>query len=110
MRPAADTDFSVDVEGIGHFRFARRRLGDEMRIWAEYSRITEGVPPTKGFGQVAGSIAAIKVLMVEADPPFVMDDMDPLDPKTFTRIVQVHDSLREKEESFRSGAKPPGKT
>lgn len=101
-RPAAATDFFVVVDGVGNFSFAKRKLADEMRITAEYSRLTEGVEtPTVWLELVAGWISALKILMVSAPDGWDIDEMDPLDQDTYTTLGKVHQALRDKETSFR---------
>ena len=102
-------DFTVPVEGIGAFTFAKRKLRDEMAIAAEYSRLTEGVDtPTPFLEAVAGWISTLKVLTVAAPDDWNIEDMDPLDAGTFAKLRTVHAALREKEGSFRGAGKKPG--
>jgi len=109
MRDPASTDFSVDVEGVGSFRFARRTLRDEMRISAEFARMAEGVDlvdakvgsPEYFLSQVGGWISPLKVLTVSAPDGWDLDSMDPLDEDTYSKLMRVHDALRAKEGSFR---------
>lgn len=108
-RTPAATDFFVDVEGIGNFSFARRMLRDEMRIAAEYSRITEGVEtPTEWLQFVGTWVSTLKVLTVTAPDGWDIDAMDPLDQETYANLRDVHAALREKEQSFRAGKKGAG--
>lgn len=101
-RAIAVTDFPVDVEGVGHFSFAKRTLRDELRIGAEYSRLTEGVEtPTEWLAIVAGWVAALTVLTVSAPSGWDVEKMDPLDPDTYDNLRKVHAALRDKESSFR---------
>lgn len=109
-RQPAATDFFVPVEGVGTFSFAKRMLRDELRIAAEYSRLTEGVEtPTDWLAIVAGWIAALKVLTVTAPEGWDIDVMDPLDQDTYDKLRKVHAALREKENSFRKGKTETGK-
>ncbi len=102
------TDFHVTVEGVGTFSFARRTMRDELRLSAEYSRITEGADPVpQWFDFIATAIAALKVLTVSAPDGWDVDQMDPLDDTTYDRITSVFRALREKEGSFRRGANGP---
>lgn len=102
-RTPAATDFFVTVEGIGTFSFAQRKLRDELRIAAEYSRITEGVEnPTPWLALVGGWIAAISVLAVTVPHGWDIEEMDPLDQDTYDKLRRVHEELRKKEQSFRS--------
>lgn len=101
-RPAAATDFHVPVDGIGTFSFAKRTLRDELRIGAEYSRLTEGVEtPSAWLSIVAGWISVLKVLTVAAPAGWDIEAMDPLDQETYDKLREVHEALREKERSFR---------
>lgn len=108
-RSSAATDFFVDVPNVGAFSFAKRTLRDELRIAAEYSRLTEGVEtPTEWLQMVGGWIAALTVLTVSAPAGWNIETMDPLDPETYGKLAAVHMALREKEQSFRSGAAKAG--
>lgn len=106
-RDISPTDFFVDVGGIGNFSFGQRKLRDELRIAAEYSRLTEGVEtPTEWLAIVAGWISALTVLTVSAPDGWNLDDMDPLDQETYDKLHTVHAALRSKENSFRKGKTP----
>jgi hypothetical protein len=107
-RAPAATDFHVDVDGVGQFVFAKRTMRDELRIAAEYSRLTEGVEtPTNFLATVAGWISTLKALTVEAPHGWDLDEMDPFDDETHEKILKVYASLRVKEGSFRKGKNPP---
>lgn len=110
QRTPLPTDFTVEVESVGVFRFAKRAMRDEMRIAAEYSRLTEGVDtPTIWLETVATWISTLKVLIVTAPPGWEdMDALDPLDEDTYSRLMRVHRALREKEGSFRRPAASDG--
>lgn len=110
-RPSAATDFHIEVPNVGIFSFAKRTLRDEMKIAAEYSRLTEGVEtPTPWLGHVATWISALKVLTVSAPDNWDIDEMDPLDQETYGKLGAVHLALREKEDSFRAGKVKAGQT
>lgn len=101
-RAPASTDFHLDVDGVGHFVFAKRTMRDEMRIAAEYSRLTEGVEtPTPYLDTVAGWMATLKVLTVSAPHNWDPETMDPFEPESEERILKVYAALRVKEGSFR---------
>jgi len=109
-RPAHATDFTIPVDDIGTFRFGRRTLRDEMRIGAEYSRLTEGVEtPTASLDLIAGWIATLKVMTVEAPAGWDIDAMDPLDDGTYAKLLKVHAAFRQKESSFRLGKEQASK-
>lgn len=106
-RAPAATDFHVDVEGVGHFIFARRVMRDELRIASEYSRLTEGVEtPTPFLASVATWLSALKVLTVQAPHGWDLETLDPFDDESLDKVVLVFAALRAKEASFRRG---PGK-
>lgn len=106
MRTANATDFFVDVENVGRFRFGRRTMRDELRIGVEYSRLTEGVDtPTEFLALFAGIIAALTVLTVEAPKGWDIEAMDPLDQDSYNQLMEVHAALRAKEADFRRSAK-----
>lgn len=107
-RAASDTDFVVDVEGVGAFVFGRRKMADHIKINVEYARLTEGVMPTPWLDTVATWLSVLKVLTVRAPEGFVVDELDPLDEETYAKLLKVHSALRAKEDSFRPGAKAPG--
>jgi hypothetical protein len=98
------TDFYVDVKDIGRFRLAKRTMRDEFQIGAEYSRLTEGVDtPTPWLAQMATMVANLKVLAVTVPEDWNIDEMDPLDDESYSRIFRVYEALRAREDSFRSG-------
>ena len=111
MRAASSSDFTINVEGIGEFVFARRTLRDEMRIAAEYSRLTEGtLTPTPWLELVAGWVSTLKVLTVRAPAGFDdFDALDPLDEDVYASLSSIHRALREKEGSFRKRPDQAGK-
>jgi hypothetical protein len=77
-------------------------MRDELRIGAEYSRLTEGVDtPTSGLELLAGWIAALTVLTVTAPAGWDIELMDPLEDETYDKLRVVHQALRDKEYSFR---------
>lgn len=107
-RPNPATDFEVDVEGIGRFIFARRTLADETKIQVEFARITEGVTPTPWLGTLVDWQCTLSVLTVNSPPDWNVDEMDPLDDDTFSRLNAVYSALRAKELSFRRKPKQGG--
>jgi len=108
-REPQDSDFHVDVDGVGHFVFAHRTVRDEIRISAEFSRLTEGCEtPTSYLENMAGWISVLKVLTVEAPHGWEPERMDPLDEDTHPKIVKVFRALRAKEVEFRKAKNPAG--
>lgn len=100
-REALDTDFDLNVENVGSFTFGRRTMRDEIKIQVEYARMIEGVTPTDWLALVAGWISTLKVMIVRAPDNFIIDELDPLDNKTYTRLQRVDEALSAKERSFR---------
>lgn len=107
-RIGSPNDFEVKVEGIGTFTFGRRKLSDEVAIQVEYARIIDGVQPTEWLSLVAGWLSAFKVLTVRAPEGWNIEEMDPLDDNTYSKLSRVHAALVEKERSFRKGAQSNG--
>lgn len=102
-RSGSDTDFTVNVDQVGDFLFAKRTMRDEIKIQVEYARMIEGVEqPTEWLALVAGWIAALKTLVVKSPDGWDIDEMDPLDDETYAKMARVHRALVEKERSFRS--------
>lgn len=95
------TDFTVDVDGVGTFTFGRRTMRDEIKIQVEYARLIEGVEPTEWLESVAGWLATLRVLTVLAPDGWDIDDLDPLDSATYTKLARVNTELATKERSFR---------
>jgi hypothetical protein len=101
-RAPRSTDFTVPIENVGTFTFARRNMGDEMRIQSEYARILDGATPTDWLGTLAGWMATLKVLIVRAPDGWAdLDELDPFDPATYAKLSAVFGGLSEKEKSFR---------
>lgn len=100
----AKPDFQVDVEGIGQFTFRRRTIRDQMRIEGEVNRILGGsVTDNITLSTLSLYYATVSVLTVQAPTGWDMEEMDPLDDATFSKIADVFRSLRTAEEKFRAG-------
>lgn len=97
------TDYTVPVEGIGTFTFARRTMQDEIAIQRAYADILGGVKPTEWLEIVGNWIAVFKVLTVYAPSDWDIEKMDPLDTETYAKMNRVYNELRDKELSFRRG-------
>lgn len=97
------TDFTVPVDGIGTFTFARRKMADELKIQVEYARMIDGVEPTQWLSLVAGWMSALMVLTVKAPDGWDLDELDPLDDESYANLKRVYDELMQKEQSFRPG-------
>lgn len=103
------TTYTITVDGVGTFTFAKRSMRSNLAIAAEYSRLTEGVEnPVPFLDTVATWMSTLKVLTVAAPDGWVLDDMDPEDEDTYTKLGRVYGALRNKEGSFRRPADPLG--
>jgi hypothetical protein len=105
--PNPATDFSLDVEGIGKFMFAKRTMRDECECQVEFARIIQGVEPTQWLNIVGGALADLRTLTVVQPQGFDLETLDPLDAESYNRLVKVHNALRDKERSFRRGNGAP---
>lgn len=108
MRLPQATDYFEDVEGVGRFRFARRKMNDEMQIQRIFAEYTGGIEPTVWLLTLGEYLSTLRVLTVSAPEGWDLDDLDPLDDETYAKLGRVFIALREREETFRSGAKQKG--
>lgn len=105
-RPAAPSDFTIQVENIGSFVFGRRTRRDNFRIAAEYHRLTEGTDPGQSeFGLQAEAYATLSTLLVDGPEGFdkllALDEPGDDDGDDVMKVVRVFLALRQKELSFR---------
>jgi len=105
-----ETDFTVEVEGIGRFTFGRRTMADELAIQREFADILQGVEPTNWLSLVGEWLSVLRVLTVSVPAGWDTDEMDPLDDDTYARLNKVYKALRDQERSFRPGKAPAGET
>ncbi|EIP9221095.1 hypothetical protein LT875_002542 [Salmonella enterica] len=106
MRLAQPTDFFEDVEGIGRFRFAHRKMNDEIQIQRLFAEYTGGVEPTAWLLTLGEYLSTLRVLTVSAPEGWDLDNLDPLDEETYAKLGRVFVALREREETFRGRPKP----
>lgn len=100
--------FTLEVPEVGAFTFAKRTMRRELRIQAEYSRLTEGVDtPTLGLEMLAGMLSQLSVLTIRGPEGWDLEAIDPLDEREYAKLLRVHAALRAKEDSFR-GRSPTG--
>ena len=105
MRTAKETDFNVEVEGVGTFVFGRRTKDDHFKIRSRYNTLTEGnyLPDGRVADLAALGHVTLQTLMVGEPESFKLAEIDPLMDDGFEeKIMKVFMALREKEESFRS--------
>lgn len=108
-RVPSKNDFSLPVDGIGTFIFARRTMGDQMKIHVEYARATEGVKPTAWLDSVATYLSTIRTMLVLGPQGFDLDDLDPYDDEALEKLARVYAALEDKERSFRQRKVEEGK-
>jgi hypothetical protein len=104
MRAAQSTDFSVDVENIGRFTFARRKMGDVGKIRSRYNVMTEGNYTPEGYiaDMTSWAIVTLQTLTVAQPDSFNIDNLDPLeDPDCEKKVTSIYNALRNMEDSFR---------
>src|SRR6185312_14260741 len=110
-RAAHKEDFTVDVEGIGTFKFGRRTQRDVYKIRGLYSKLTGDNWKEDGtVGDMeAWMYSMLEVMTVEFPDNFSLSKLDPLsDPENDDRLSLVYMALRQKELSFRAGAQKEG--
>jgi hypothetical protein len=105
-REEHESDFSVEVQGIGTFRFGRRRKEDTYKIRSAYGKMTDHNYREDGTAadMEAWIDATLQVLTVSAPDGFSLPDfLDPLtsDDSAGEKLVAIYTKLREKELSFR---------
>jgi len=92
----------ISVSGVGDFEFRQRTMRDEMRIAAEYSRLTEGVATiAPWFDALATRFATLKVLLSIAPEGWDIEELDPLDSESYRKIAAVFEALASAEARFR---------
>lgn len=104
MRSPKETDFTVDVDGIGRFVFGRRAIGDVYKIRSRYNSLTEGHYLENGNVADLGALGLVtlKTLMVSAPEGYAPDELDPLLDDDFEKkVLRIYGALRVKEGSFR---------
>jgi hypothetical protein len=108
-RPAAPSDFSVEVKHVGTLIFGRRTRRDNIRIGAEYHRLTEGTSPEQtSFGIECEAYATVSALLVDGPPEFVslldLDVESSMDTEERLPVISAYYALLEKELLFRKGS------
>ena len=101
-RTASPGDYQLQVEGVGSFTFARRKMRDEFAIASEYSRLLDGVPhPTDFLHFYARAFSTVKVLQVSGPAEFDVEELDPQEDASFAQLMGIFTALRAKEADFR---------
>lgn len=110
MRKPRDTDFFLELDGIGQFRFGRRTYGDRCHIRAKYLELTHGVTNDDQLSTYASMIAAYSILCVEC--PKGWEDIENTSIRDFedNKLFDLFAAWGPKEDSFRKGGETEGKS
>jgi hypothetical protein len=101
--------YPVVVESVGTFECRRRTLRVEIKIGAEFSRLTEGEEVIPGWlRELCEIVSTLKCLVVKGPDGWNVDEMDPQDEKTFGRLIAVYNAILAEEARFRTGTKESG--
>jgi hypothetical protein len=110
MREPAATDFKIPLPDVGDFVYARRTIGDMMKIRVRYLKYLDGIAEEddKILSFFAGIVAANETLLVSC--PVGWEDLTVLDDALrYEKIVELSTLLTNKEDSFRVAAKVASK-
>ena len=112
MRAPSLSDFPIVVDGVGAFSFARRTLGDAIKIRGDYLRLCgELGEGDKEISAYANIISSLNVLCVSA--PAGWEDIELLDltgdDDVLNRLIELFEKLRGAEDSFRQAKISKGK-
>ena len=105
-----ESDFYIDLDGVGRFWFARRTFRLATNIMVERARLLNGASLNEVDDETAGMvnvISTLQVLCTEAPAGWGnFAEIDMLDqPDAFARMFDLYVKLTEKEDSFRGAAK-----
>jgi hypothetical protein len=106
MRSAKESDFFIELTGVGSFRFGRRTYGDRLKIRSEYLKLVrEFGDDDPDLSMYAAMIASHTVLCSEAPEGWEnLADIDLVaDEKSEDRIYELYQLLKDQEEFFRKG-------
>lgn len=98
-------EFVADIDGIGQFVFARRKMRLEIKAKVELRRLTEGETLDEFTTMFLVAIADLKTFILRAPgkgwTADELDSADALDPDVYARVLLVWGAFREKEQTFR---------
>lgn len=105
MRAASDTDFTIPLPGAGDFVFARRTMGDLIKIRALYL-VLIGATENDWQMDLFCSFTAAYTTLIVSHPEGWTDDLAKLDLSSITleKVTELAELLAEKESSFRRTA------
>jgi hypothetical protein len=104
MRAAAETDFSIPLPEVGEFVFARRKMGDMIKIRATFlvamRKLSGDGEGDYELDKMCGFTAAYQILIVSC--PKGWEDASAIDwNSNKEKILELANLLSEKEFSFR---------
>lgn len=103
LRPTSPGDFDFDVEGVGRFVYARRTIGDQIKIRRRFIELCDGQMDDPELSFFAGIAAAHEVLCVTC--PEGWEDLIALDmnspERNISKVIALDKALADKEDSFR---------
>lgn len=119
MSETNDPHIEVEVSeglGAGHYIFRKRNMRLQVAIRVETARLSEGMTPflDEYSARFILAMAELSVLTIKAPDGSGMgagevNNLDPLNPDSEKKVINVWSALRDKEETFRgSGAPLPG--
>ena len=101
MPAPSQTDYVVNVEGVGAFTFARRNIRLQVALDVEVARKSEGVALPDQVALFIRALATLKVLTVAAPEGWSPEEADPFEQDSYDRVMLAWGALREQEETFR---------
>jgi hypothetical protein len=101
MRAASNHDFVIELPGVGEFTFAKRTMGDMIKIRSQYLKLIKDDDGDDELVFFCGFVAAYKELIVSC--PVGWEDASALDFNAVGvgKIIDLANLLTEKESSFR---------
>jgi hypothetical protein len=102
--------FTLDMPDLGKFTFRRRTIGDDLRIMADYDRLTGGLEnPSQLLDSLATALATYKVLAAGWPSPewapLRVEQMDTLADDRTAALLSLFGALSAREDEFRPEAK-----
>lgn len=102
MRAAAETDFTIPLPEVGDFVFARRTMGDMIKIRSDYLKLIGTNDGDYEMDLFCGFTAAYNTLIV-SHPESWTSDLSALDVNAvgMDKVFELSNLLYAKESSFR---------
>lgn len=95
--------YPLVVEGIGSFECQRRTLRTEIKIGAEFARLTEGEETIPSWlRDLCELTSTLKVVVVNGPPGWDVDSLDAQDSATYETLTKVYQAIKVAEGRFRN--------